>query len=442
MIWCQGYSEPGAGSDLASINTRAIEDGDDFLISGQKIWTSTAAQADMIFCLVRTEPQAQKHAGISYLIFPMKTPGIEVRPLTTMTGASEFNEVFFTDVRVPQSQIVGARGEGWRVANTTLKHERGMLGDPNATEARLGAIIALMGEERAGGERLIDNPAMLDRLMRLQGRVLAMKCNGLRLLSAQLAGEGAGLAALIVKLQGCEINHQLAALAIDVLGELGVLYGQSPHLRAGGSWQQRYMFDLGLIIGGGTAQIQKNIIAERGLGLPREPKPARVYAMEFALSVDQRLMQESLSVALGRLAPLARVRAFASGDEPVAADNIWRALPDRVRAAWAADCGGAWRVGRQPARRRSDGRDPGRPRHPGAVPSLGGAVPARHRPRRLERGEVRLAASSCAAGEALAGVALAEALGPSRDGAAVPWPRLAGCRACRSLRSTSSPQAS
>ncbi len=274
VIWCQGYSEPGAGSDLASINTRAIEDGDDFLISGQKIWTSTAAQADMIFCLVRTEPQAEKHAGISYLIFSMKSPGIEVRPLKTMTGHAEFNEVFFTDVRVPQSQIVGARGEGWRVANTTLKHERGMLGDPNATEARFNAIIALMGEERAGGERLIDNRAMLDRLMRLQGRVLAMKCNGLRLLSAQLAGEGAGLAGLIVKLQGCEINHQLAALAIDALGELGVLYGQSPRLRAGGSWQQRYMFDLGLIIGGGTAQIQKNIIAERGLGLPREPKLA------------------------------------------------------------------------------------------------------------------------------------------------------------------------
>ena len=272
IIWCQGYSEPGAGSDLASLRTRAVEDGDDFLINGQKIWTSTAMQADMIFCLVRTEPEAPKHAGISYLIFSMKTPGIEVRPLKTMTGHAEFNEVFFTDVRVPRTQIVGARGEGWRVANATLKYERGMLGDPNAAETRLAAIIDLMREETAGGERLVDNPVMLDRLMRLQGRVLAMKFNGLRLITAQLNGEGAGLAALVVKLQGCELNHQLAALAIDALGELGVLYDESPHLRAHGGWQQRYMFDLGLIIGGGTAQIQKNIIAERGLGMPREPK--------------------------------------------------------------------------------------------------------------------------------------------------------------------------
>jgi alkylation response protein AidB-like acyl-CoA dehydrogenase len=272
IVWCQGYSEPGAGSDLASLRTHAVEDGDDFVINGQKIWTSTAKQADMIFCLVRTEPNAPKHAGISYLIFSMKTPGIEVRPLKTMTGAAEFNEVFFTDVRVPKTQIVGGRGEGWRVANTTLKHERGMLGDPGAAEARLAAIINMMKTETVGGERLMENPVLRDRLMRMQARVLAMKFNALRLISSRLAGEAPGLAALIVKLQGCEINHQLAALAIDVLGELGVLYGDSPYLRDHGVWQQRYMFDLGLIIGGGTAQIQKNIIAERGLGLPREPK--------------------------------------------------------------------------------------------------------------------------------------------------------------------------
>lgn len=274
VVWCQGYSEPGAGSDLAALATHAHEDGDDFVINGQKIWTSTALQADMIFCLVRTEPQAPKHAGISYLIFSMKTPGIEVRPLKTMTGHAEFNEVFFTDVRVPKTQIVGARGEGWRVANTTLKHERGMLGDPNAAEGRLAAIISLMKTETIDGARIIDNPLMRDRLMRLQGEVLAMKFNGLRLLTTAASGEVAGLPGLIVKLRGCELNHQLAALAIDALGELGVLYEDSPHLRASGAWQQRYMFDLGLIIGGGTAQIQKNIIAERGLGLPREPKLA------------------------------------------------------------------------------------------------------------------------------------------------------------------------
>ena len=274
VAWCQGYSEPGSGSDLASLTTRAIEDGDDFLVSGQKIWTSTAAQADMIFCLVRTEPDAPRHAGISYLLFSMKTTGIEVRPLKTMTGRAEFNEVFFTDVRVPKTQVVGQRGEGWKVANATLTHERGMLGDPNAAEGRLAEIFDLMRQETVNGARLIDNPVLRDRLMQLQAQVLAMKFNGLRVLTSQIAGDGPGLAGMIVKLQGCELNHQLAAFAIDALGELGVLYDGSPHLRAHGLWQQRYMFDLGLIIGGGTAQIQKNIIAERGLGLPRESRGA------------------------------------------------------------------------------------------------------------------------------------------------------------------------
>ncbi|MFN3582560.1 acyl-CoA dehydrogenase family protein [Phenylobacterium sp.] len=268
VVWCQGYSEPGAGSDLASLQTRAVEDGEDFVISGSKIWTSTAHLADMMFCLVRTEPDRPKHEGISYVLIPMDTPGIEVRPLKTMTGHAEFNEVFFTDVRVPQANVVGGRGRGWQVANTTLKHERGMLGDPNATEARLKALIELMKTEAVDGQRIIDNAVFRDRLMQLQARVFAMKFNGLR----TMTDETAGLARLIVKLQGCELNHQVAALAIDALGELGVLYHDGPHLRARGSWQRNYMFDLGLIIGGGTAQIQKNIIAERGLGMPREPK--------------------------------------------------------------------------------------------------------------------------------------------------------------------------
>jgi alkylation response protein AidB-like acyl-CoA dehydrogenase len=274
IIWCQGYSEPGAGSDLANLQTKAVEDGDDFVISGSKIWTSTAHAAQMMFCLVRTEPKAAKHEGISYVLIPMTTPGIDVRPLKTMTGGSEFNEVYFTDVRVPQTSVVGGRGRGWFVANTTLKHERGMLGDPNATEARLNALIELMKSETVGGQKLIDHPVFRDRLMQLQGRVLSMKFNGLRLLTSQITKEPAGIAAMIVKLQGCELNHQLAALAIDALGELGILYTDGPHLRAKGRWQWNYMFDLGLIIGGGTAQIQKNIISERGLGLPREPKPA------------------------------------------------------------------------------------------------------------------------------------------------------------------------
>lgn len=273
MIWCQGYSEPGAGSDLASLRTAAVLDGDEWVVNGQKIWTSTAQLADWIFCLVRTEPDAPKHQGISFLLFSMDTPGIDIRPLVDMTGDANFNEVFFTDVRVPKDQIVGARGDGWQVANTILKHERGSLADPNAMQHRLNALTELMRTETIDGEPIMSNPTYRDRLMRITSRVMAMQCNDLRLLSARVNGtEGAPLAGMITKLQGTELRHELESLAIDVLGEVGLAYGDNPYLRGNGSWQYQYMYFLGLIIGGGTSQIQKNIISERGLGMPREPK--------------------------------------------------------------------------------------------------------------------------------------------------------------------------
>ena len=274
MIWCQGYSEPNAGSDLASLRTHAVLDGDEWVVNGQKIWTSTAHLADWMFCLVRTEADAPKHKGISFLLFPMNTPGIEVRPLVTMVGDASFNEVFFSDVRVPRASMIGQRGDGWKVANTLLGFERGMLGDPNVTLMRFNALTELMKRETIDGTRLIDNPAFRERLMKIQGRMLALRANDLRLLSAALNDTPAALAGLVVKLVGTELRHELEALAIDALGELGVLYRGSPLLRDEGMWQQHYMYFLGLIIGGGTAQIQKNIIAERGLAMPREPKLA------------------------------------------------------------------------------------------------------------------------------------------------------------------------
>jgi len=287
MVWCQGYSEPGAGSDLASLTTSAelvrsqgerqaeqgSADGEEWVVNGQKIWTSTAQIADWIFCLVRTEPDAPKHQGISFLLFRMDTPGIEVRPLVDMTEAANFNEVFFTDVRVPKDQIVGERGQGWAVANAILGHERDSLGNPDATLSRLNALIELMRSETVDGRPLLEHPVYLDRLMKLQGRVTAMRCNDLRVLSSRLnPGQDAGLARMITKLQGTELRHELEGLAIDVMGEIGLAYDDNPHLRGRGSWQSQYMYFLGLIIGGGTSQIQKNIIGERGLGLPREPK--------------------------------------------------------------------------------------------------------------------------------------------------------------------------
>ncbi|NOX51191.1 MAG: acyl-CoA dehydrogenase [Gammaproteobacteria bacterium] len=273
MVWCQGYSEPGAGSDLASLTTSAVLDGDNWVVNGQKIWTSTAQLADWIFCLVRTEPDAPKHRGISFLLFDMKTPGIEIRPLVDMTLAANFNETFFTDVRVPKHQIVGQRGEGWQVANAILGHERDSLGNPNITLARLNTLIDLMKTETVNGEPLIDNPIYRDRLMKIQGRVMAMRFNELRVLSSQLnKDQDPGIARMIVKLQGTELRHDLEGLGIDIMGEVGLCYGDNPHTRTGGSWQTQYMFFLGLIIGGGTSQIQKNIISERGLDMPREPK--------------------------------------------------------------------------------------------------------------------------------------------------------------------------
>jgi alkylation response protein AidB-like acyl-CoA dehydrogenase len=272
LIWCQGYSEPGAGSDLASLTTAGRVEGDTIVVDGQKIWTSTAHAAQMMFGLVRTEPEAKKHAGISYLLIPMDSPGIEVRPLRTMTGHAEFNEVFFTGVRVPLANLVGRRGEGWKIANTTLRHERDMLGSASTSEGLFHGLVKTLAEERVEGRRALDDPQLQGELAALQARALAMRCHAMRLLTARMRGESAGVAGLVTKLNGCQLNHDLAGLAIDGMGEAGALYRGAERARDGGRWLFHWMFQLGLIIGGGTAQIQKNIIAERGLGMPREPR--------------------------------------------------------------------------------------------------------------------------------------------------------------------------
>ena len=272
-IWCQGYSEPNAGSDLANLQTKGELINGKWVINGQKIWTSTAQFSQMMFCLIRTEPEASKHAGISFILIPMDTPGIEIRPLVDMTLKAGFNEVFFDDVTVPEENLVAKRGEGWSVANSVLGHERGSLANPNATMNRLNTLINLMKEETIDGRRLIDVPSYRDRLLQVQGKVMAVQAHSLRLLSSKInPNQNVKLGGMIQKLVGTELRHELEGLAIDIMGELGTLYEDDPNVRDGGSWQFTYMYFLGLIIGGGTNQIQKNIISERGLGMPREPK--------------------------------------------------------------------------------------------------------------------------------------------------------------------------
>jgi alkylation response protein AidB-like acyl-CoA dehydrogenase len=277
IIWCQGYSEPGSGSDLASLRTNARVENGHFVINGQKIWTSSAHYADMMFLLCRTEPDKPKHQGISYLLVPMSSPGIEVRPLVTMTGRAEFNEVFFTDLRLPVDQIVMGRGDGWRVANVTLKHERMMLGDANKMMSRLHRLKALMEKTTLDGVRLIDSPAYRDRLLRLQGEVMAMRAHQMRLLTQAAKDADPGLGVMIVKYAGTMLAWRLSSLATDVMGAAGLAFdpaGEAAEEDEVTAWNIDNMYDIGLIIGGGSSNIQKNIIGERGLGLPREPKAA------------------------------------------------------------------------------------------------------------------------------------------------------------------------
>ena len=278
VIWCQGYSEPGSGSDLASLTTRGVLQDGHFVVNGQKIWTSSAHYADMMFLLCRTEPDKPKHEGISYLLLSMQTPGLDVRPLRTMTGRAEFNEVFFTDVRVPEEQIVLGRGKGWYVANVTLKHERSMIGDAGKLTQRLEQIIALLKSTKIDGTPLIAMAEYRDRLLRLQGEMLAWKAHSLRLLTEAAQGVDSGVKRMIIKYGGTMLGFRLASLAVDALGAAGLSFesqGEDAEDDDATTWNIDYMYDVGLMIGGGSNNIQKNIIAERGLDLPREPKAVR-----------------------------------------------------------------------------------------------------------------------------------------------------------------------
>jgi len=276
MIWCQGYSEPGSGSDLASLQTRGeLVDGQ-WVINGQKIWTTGAHIAHYMFCLVRTEPSAGKHAGISYLLIDMKTPGVDVRPLTTMTGLADFNEVFLNDVRIPEKNIVGKRGEGWLVSRATLKHERNMIGAFDSVLANYRGLVRLAESVEIDGRPAIEDPAVQDQLLELEGYAEAHRYSGYRQLTLAARDQEPGIAALMNKINSTNIGHRGAKLGQSLLGDAAMLAphrsidplpGEAP---AGRIYTNQYLWSLGIAIAGGTANIQRNVIAERGLGLARD----------------------------------------------------------------------------------------------------------------------------------------------------------------------------
>ncbi len=273
--WCQGYSEPGSGSDLASLKTRAELIGDEWVINGQKIWTTTAKTADYMFCLCRTEPEASKHAGISYLLIPMKQPGIEVRPLRQMTGGADFNEVFLTNAKTPKNWIVGKRGEGWLVSRATLKHERNSIGAAAQSTAVFAGLVHLAKTAKRGGKPAIEDSEVRQRLATIEGYVRSHEYSGYRQLTLNARGENPGILQLLNKLSSTNIGNEVAKLALDLLGEDGLLDPTAAEemvvLPTGSrSWMNQYMYSLGIAVAGGTANIQRNVIGERGLGLPRD----------------------------------------------------------------------------------------------------------------------------------------------------------------------------
>jgi len=276
--WCQGYSEPGSGSDLASLQCSAVLDGDEFVINGQKIWTSNANEADMMFGLFRTEPDAPKHAGISYLLVDMKSPGIDVRPLKEMTGSSEFNEVFFNDVRVPATNLVGKRGEGWAVSRATLVHERNLIGNPNMIRDTFNDLVELARRTMRNGRPAIEDSNVRQRLAEIEGWVRTAETSNMRQFTATVRGEMLKVMRpmMMNKLFTTDTVQRIQRCAYGLLGADGLLApteadtaGWKRQTSSTG-WVEAYVFSLGPAIAGGASNIQLNIIGERGYGLPRD----------------------------------------------------------------------------------------------------------------------------------------------------------------------------
>jgi len=268
-VWCQGFSEPDAGSDLASLRTRAAIDGDDFVINGQKIWTSKAHYADWIYILARTDPDAPKHEGISYILVDLHSPGIEIRPIRQIAGTAEFSEVFFTDVQVPVANIVGPLHQGWRVAHSTLGYERVGQSRTHRIERRLGMVVRLAATTDVDGTPRIEEPRVRAQLVEFAARVEALRYIASSATAAGVLGRAPGPEASVAKLLTSEVDQQMANFSLDLAGRAGVLERGSPGAARGGIVAQGYLVMRAATLGAGTSEIQRNVIGEKLLGLPR-----------------------------------------------------------------------------------------------------------------------------------------------------------------------------
>jgi alkylation response protein AidB-like acyl-CoA dehydrogenase len=266
--WCTGYSEPGSGSDLASLQCRAVREGDSYVVNGQKIWTSIAMWSKWMILLVRTGPPGteNKHDGITCLLVEMDRPGITVRPIRNMSGGAMFAEVFFDDVRVPAENRLGEEGQGWQVTVSALAHERSSIAEVEGLLRKLDELVDLAQGSVKSGRPALEDDGVRRRIARFQTRIEAMRMNGMRFLTKQLKGEPLGAETSINKLHRAELEVEMGDLALEIQGSAGHLEKEVD----GGRWQRFALNWPEVVIGGGTPNIQRNIIAERVLGLPKD----------------------------------------------------------------------------------------------------------------------------------------------------------------------------
>ncbi len=266
VVWCQGYSEPGAGSDLAALSTRAVDAGDHFVVDGQKVWSTNADRADWGYMLVRTDPDVPKHKGISFLLMDMRTPGVTARHLPNIVGT--YCEIFLDNVKVPKENLIGSLNDGWRVANTVLGYERSGVHRIAAARRNLDRLIDYARSTVQDGETLFRKPLVRNRLSNLYVEAQGVRLLAYRVLCLQGSGRDISYEVSICRLAGSLLQQQVASAAMDILGAFGQLDPETKWAPAE-DFRREYLYSLGATVGAGTAEIQRNIIATRGLGLPR-----------------------------------------------------------------------------------------------------------------------------------------------------------------------------